>query len=81
MVAEAADVIRMTADTRPMAKWAAAKLYPIKTPITAADLLNDWVLPFFDEQGMGVLRILTKGSVMACQATFSLMLRPVRYSA
>jgi hypothetical protein len=27
---------------------ACAKLYDRKTPITAADLLNDRVLPFFD---------------------------------
>lgn len=40
-------------------KWATAKLYTTKTPITAADLLNDRVLPFFEEQGMGVLRLLT----------------------
>jgi hypothetical protein len=30
-------------------KVACAKLYDRKTPITAADLLNDRVLPFFDE--------------------------------
>ena len=35
------------------AKWAAAKLYTTKTPITSAELLNDRVLPFFEEQGMG----------------------------
>ena len=40
-------------------KWAAAKLYTTKTPITSADLLNDRVLPFFAEHGMGVIRILT----------------------
>ena len=27
------------------AKWAAAKLYPAKTALTAADLLNDRILP------------------------------------
>ena len=31
-------------------KWAAAKLYTAKTAITAADLLNDRVLPFFEHQ-------------------------------
>jgi hypothetical protein len=31
------------------AKVAFAKLYDRKTPITAADLLNDRLLPFFDE--------------------------------
>ena len=40
-------------------KWAAAKLYPAKTAITATDLLNDLVLLFFDAQGAAVLRILT----------------------
>ena len=32
------------------AKVACAKLYDRKTPITAADLLNDRVIPFFDSQ-------------------------------
>ena len=41
-------------------KWAAAKLYPAKTAITAADLLNDRVLPFFEAQGAVVLRLLTR---------------------
>ena len=49
-------------------KWAAAKLYTTKTPITAADLLNDRVLPFFEEQGMGVLRILTDRGTEFCGA-------------
>lgn len=40
-------------------KVAFAKLYTTKTPITSADLLNDRVLPFFEEQGLGMLRILT----------------------
>ena len=47
-------------------KWAAAKLYTTKTPITAADLLNDRVLPFFEEQGMGVIRILTDRGTEFC---------------
>lgn len=47
-------------------KWAAAKLYTTKTPITSADLLNDRVLPFFEEQGMGVLRILTDRGTEFC---------------
>ena len=47
-------------------KWAAAKLYTTKTPITAADLLNDKVLPFFAEQGMGVIRILTDRGTEYC---------------
>jgi transposase InsO family protein len=47
-------------------KWAAAKLYTNKTPITSADLLNDRVLPFFEEQGMGVLRMLTDRGTEFC---------------
>jgi transposase InsO family protein len=47
-------------------KWAAAKLYSTKTPITAADLLNDRVLPFMDEQGMGVIRVLTDRGTEFC---------------
>lgn len=40
-------------------KVAMAKLDTTKTPITAADLLNDRVWPFFEEHGMGVIRMLT----------------------
>lgn len=47
-------------------KWAAAKLYTTKTPITSADMLNDRVLPFFEEQGMGVIRILTDRGTEYC---------------
>jgi transposase InsO family protein len=47
-------------------KWAAAKLYSTKTPITAADLLNDRVLPFMEEHGMGVLRVLTDRGTEFC---------------
>ena len=36
-----------------------AKVYDRKTALTAADLLNDKVLPFFDQQELPVLRILT----------------------
>ena len=35
------------------------KLFTMKTPITAADLLNDKVLPFFEAQEVPLLRILT----------------------
>ena len=41
------------------AKVAYAKLYDRKTPITAADLLNDRVLPFFDEHDVKLLRVPT----------------------
>ncbi len=36
-----------------------AKLYDSRTPITAAEMLNDRVLPFFQEQGIAVSRVLT----------------------
>ncbi|AJK45836.1 integrase [Burkholderia plantarii] len=47
-------------------KVAMAKLYTTKTPITAADLLNDRVLPFFEEHGMGVMRMLTDRGTEYC---------------
>ncbi len=47
-------------------KWAAAKLYTSKTPITSADLLNDRVLPLFEQQGMDMLRILTDRGTEYC---------------
>jgi hypothetical protein len=40
-------------------KIAHCKLYTTKTPITSADLLNDKVLPFYEQHGLPVLRILT----------------------
>ncbi len=48
------------------AKVAFAKLYTTKTPITAADLLNDKVLPFFSENQLPVLRILTDRGTEYC---------------
>jgi len=36
-----------------------AKVYSDKTAITAADFLNDKVLPFFDSYGISLLRVLT----------------------
>lgn len=47
-------------------KVALAKLYTTKTPITAADRLNDRVLPLFAGHGMGVLRILTDRGTEYC---------------
>jgi len=47
-------------------KWSTAKLYTTKTPITAADLLNDRVLPFFAEQEMDVIRMLTDRGTEYC---------------
>jgi transposase InsO family protein len=40
-------------------KYAFAKLYDRKHAITAADMLNDRVLPFFEEHEVPLLRILT----------------------
>ncbi len=47
-------------------KWATAKLYTTKTPITAAELLNDRVLPFFASQEMGIIRMLTDRGTEYC---------------
>jgi len=47
-------------------KVATAKLYSTKTPITAADLLNDKVLPLFAEYEMGLIRILTDRGTEYC---------------
>jgi len=47
-------------------KVAFAKLYTMKTTITAADLLNDQVLPFFESHNMGVLRVLTDRGTEFC---------------
>jgi transposase InsO family protein len=40
-------------------KVAHAKLYDRKSPITAAELLNDRVLPFYEAHGIPLLRMLT----------------------
>ena len=47
-------------------KVAFAKLYDTQTPITAADLLNDRGLPFFDEPGIAVSRVLTDRGTEYC---------------
>lgn len=47
-------------------KVAICKLYTTKTPITAADLLNDRVVPFFDETNCRLLRILTDRGTEYC---------------
>ena len=47
-------------------KVAFAKLYTTKTPITAADLLNDKVLPYFTEHQLPMLRILTDRGTEYC---------------
>lgn len=48
------------------AKVAFCKLYTTKTPITAADLLNDKVLPFFEDHQLPVLRVLTDRGTEFC---------------
>jgi transposase InsO family protein len=47
-------------------KVACAKLYTTKTPITAADLLNDKVIPLFEAQEIPLLRILTDRGTEYC---------------
>ena len=47
-------------------KVAACKLYTTKTPITAADLLNDRVLPMLEAHGVDLLRILTDRGTEFC---------------
>ncbi len=47
-------------------KVAMAKVYDRKTPLTAADLLNDRVGPFFDEHGIPLLRVLTDRGTEYC---------------
>lgn len=41
------------------ARVADAKLYEDKTALTAADMLNDRILPWYEEEGIPILRILT----------------------
>src|SRR5512147_2833331 len=41
------------------AKVGFTKLYDVKTAITAADLLNDRVIPFYEEHGIPLCRVLT----------------------
>jgi hypothetical protein len=48
------------------AKVGFAKLYDRKTPITAADLLNDRVVPFFEEHDVKRLRALTDRGSECC---------------
>ncbi len=42
------------------------KLYTTKTPITAADILNDKVLPFYNSHDLPMLRILTDRGTEYC---------------
>jgi transposase InsO family protein len=47
-------------------KVAFAKLYGDKTAVTAADTLNDRVVPFFEEHGIRLLRVLTDRGTEFC---------------
>lgn len=47
-------------------KVAFAKLYNTKTPITAADVLNDRVLPFFAQYDIPLCRVLTDRGTEYC---------------
>jgi hypothetical protein len=43
-----------------------AKLYTEKTALTAADMLNDRVIPFFEEQEIPPMRTLTDRGTEYC---------------
>lgn len=48
-----------------------AKLYLDKTSVVAADMLNDKVLPFFDEHKISVLRIITDRGKEYCGSSMN----------
>ena len=48
------------------AKVGFAKLYDRKTPLTAADLHNNRVIPFYDEHGVVLQRVLTDRGTEYC---------------
>ena len=48
------------------AKVAFAKLYDRKTPITAADLINDRVVPLYDAREVRLCRVLTDRGTEYC---------------
>ena len=43
-----------------------AKLYDRKTPITAAEIVNDRVVPFYDDHGIRLSRMLTDRGTEFC---------------
>ena len=65
-------------------KVAFAKLYDRKNALVAADMLNDQVIPFFEEQEVPLLRVLTDRGTEYCGAPehheFELYLRTVSYT-
>lgn len=50
------------------AKTAQAKLYDRKNELVAADMLNDRVVPFYEQHGIPLLRILTDRGTEFCGA-------------
>jgi transposase InsO family protein len=48
------------------ASVAFAKLYTAKVPVTAADILNERTLPFFEDHDVAVLRVLTDRGTEFC---------------
>jgi transposase InsO family protein len=48
------------------AKVAFAKLYDRKNPITAAEILNDRMVPFYEEHGIRLSRVLTDRGAEYC---------------
>src|SRR6516165_6588350 len=62
------------------AKVACAKLYDRKTPITAADLLNDRVVPFFEEHEVKLLRVLTDRGRSRRRSRWSVTKRAIAFS-
>jgi len=52
-------------------KVAFCRLYTTKTPITAADALNDLVRPFFEQRKLPMLRILTDRGTEYCGRVYS----------
>ncbi len=49
-------------------KVAFAKVYDRKNALVAADMLNDRVLPFFEEHQISLLRVLTDRGTEFCGA-------------
>ncbi len=61
-----------------MPRWPFAKLYDRKTPITAAEILNDRVVPSYDEHDIRLCRVLTdRGTEISCKANSP----PLSYSS
>lgn len=56
----------LSTDVHRYVQQGVVKLYDRKTPVTAADLLNDRVLPFFEEHDMILSRVLTDRGTEFC---------------